>query len=349
MHKKEFLSCRWGEKMNALDQLFDEMYEHAIGEAFQAAGPIERKLALRNNLARLLGDFTYLEENIVHEEPRVLEVEEFDTYTREYVMLPITNILEIPMYILTPKTGRKIHPTVLAIHGHGTGVNEALGLTTDGTPEPEPTIHNQFALKLVKRGLKVFLPEVIGFGTRRLTRDIEAGNINSCEAMSKNLLMEGKTLAGLRVWEARKVLDFIEKQTDVAKDNLGMMGFSGGSVISTFTAVLDQRPQAVVLSCYPNTFKGSIMSIRHCIDNYVPGILQYAELPEWISLIAPRKLFIEAGEQDHIFPVEHTREAIQEVQASYQNRPENFAYDIFPGKHQISGRKSFDWLKNQLV
>lgn len=349
MHKKEFLSCRWGEKMNALDQLFDEMYEHAIGEAFQAAGPIERKLALRNNLARLLGDFTYLEENIVHEEPRVLEVEEFDTYTREYVMLPITNILEIPMYILTPKTGRKIHPTVLAIHGHGTGVNEALGLTTDGTPEPEPTIHNQFALKLIKRGLKVFLPEVIGFGTRRLTRDIEAGNINSCEAMSKNLLMEGKTLAGLRVWEARKVLDFIEKQTDVAKDNLGMMGFSGGSVISTFTAVLDQRPQAVVLSCYPNTFKGSIMSIRHCIDNYVPGILQYAELPEWISLIAPRKLFIEAGEQDHIFPVEHTREAIQEVQASYQNRPENFAYDIFPGKHQISGRKSFDWLKNQLV
>lgn len=335
--------------MNALDQLFDEMSEHAIGEAFQAAGPIERKLALRNNLARLLGDFTYLEENIVHEEPRVLEVEEFDTYTREYVMLPITNILEIPMYILTPKTGRKIHPTVLAIHGHGTGVNEALGLTTDGTPEPEPTIHNQFALKLVKRGLKVFLPEVIGFGTRRLTRDIEAGNINSCEAMSKNLLMEGKTLAGLRVWEARKVLDFIEKQTDVAKDNLGMMGFSGGSVISTFTAVLDQRPQAVVLSCYPNTFKGSIMSIRHCIDNYVPGILQYAELPEWISLIAPRKLFIEAGEQDHIFPVEHTREAIQEVQASYQNRPENFAYDIFPGKHQISGRKSFDWLKNQLV
>lgn len=349
MHKKEFLSCRWGEKMNALDQLFDEMYEHAIGEAFQAAGPIERKLALRNNLARLLGDFTYLEENIVHEEPRVLEVEEFDTYTREYVMLPITNILEIPMYILTPKTGRKIHPTVLAIHGHGTGVNEALGLTTDGTPEPEPTIHNQFALKLIKRGLKVFLPEVIGFGTRRLTRDIEAGNINSCEAMSKNLLMEGKTLAGLRVWEARKVLDYIEKQTDVAKDNLGMMGFSGGSVISTFTAVLDQRPQAVVLSCYPNTFKGSIMSIRHCIDNYVPGILQYAELPEWISLIAPRKLFIEAGEQDHIFPVEHTREAIQEVQASYQNRPENFAYDIFPGKHQISGRKSFDWLKNQLV
>ena len=335
--------------MNALDQLFDEMYEHAIGEAFQAAGPIERKLALRNNLARLLGDFTYLEENIVHEEPRVLEVEEFDTYTREYVMLPITNILEIPMYILTPKTGRKIHPTVLAIHGHGTGVNEALGLTTDGTPEPEPTIHNQFALKLVKRGLKVFLPEVIGFGKRRLTRDIEAGNINSCEAMSKNLLMEGKTLAGLRVWEARKVLDFIEKQTDVAKDNLGMMGFSGGSVISTFTAVLDQRPQAVVLSCYPNTFKGSIMSIRHCIDNYVPGILQYAELPEWISLIAPRKLFIEAGEQDHIFPVEHTREAIQEVQASYQKRPENFAYDIFPGKHQISGRKSFDWLKNQLV
>ena len=324
------------------------MYEHAMEEAFQAVGPVERKHTLKTNLSKLLGDFTYLEENVIQQEPRVIEVKEFDEYTSEYVMLPVTELLEIPMYILTPKTGKIVHPTALAIHGHGTGVNEAIGLTIDGEPEPEPTIHNQFALKLVKRGLKVFLPEVIGFGTRRLKRDIEAGNINSCEAMSKNLLMEGKTLAGLRVWDARKVFDFIKTQDDVRKDNIGMMGFSGGSVISTFTAVLDERPQAIVLSCYPNTFKGSIMSIRHCIDNYIPGILHYAELPEWISLIAPRKLFIEAGEQDHIFPVEYTRQAIKEVQDGYKSRSENFDYDIFPGKHQISGRKSIPWLENQL-
>ena len=38
------------------------MYEHAMEEAFQAVGPVERKHTLKTNLSKLLGDFTYLDE-----------------------------------------------------------------------------------------------------------------------------------------------------------------------------------------------------------------------------------------------------------------------------------------------
>ncbi|SFL51483.1 Dienelactone hydrolase [Gracilibacillus orientalis] len=336
--------------MNQLDQLFNQFYDNALEETFKAVGPVERKLTLKSSLLELLGDFSYLDETRVEMEPKVIETKEFDDYTRELISLPVTDLIYIPIYVLTPKNELQTYPSVLALHGHGYGVKEAVGLTKSGEEEQgEPGIHNQFAVELVKRGLKVFAPEVIGFGERRLTRDKEAGNLNSCEAMATSLLMEGKTLAGLRIWEARRLLDYMEACTDVNKARIGMMGFSGGAVITTYTAALDLRVSATVLTGFTNTFKGSIMAMHHCIDNYIPGILNYAELPEWISLISPRSLFIESGEKDPIFPNQYVKEAIAQLERYYHNRPEKFAYDIFPGVHEISGRKSYDWLKDQLL
>ncbi|WP_208586470.1 dienelactone hydrolase family protein [Gracilibacillus suaedae] len=335
--------------MNQLDRLFNQFYDNALEETVKAVGPIERKLTLKSSLVELLGDFSYLDETRVKMKPTVMETKEFDDYTRELITLPVTELIQIPVYVLTPKDEQHTYPSVLAVHGHGYGVNEAVGLTNSGEEEQgEPGIHKRFAVELVKRGLKVFAPEVIGFGERRLTRDKEAGNINSCEAMATNLLMEGKTLAGLRIWEARRLLDYMEACSDVNTSRIGMMGFSGGAVVTTYTAALDLRVSATVLTGFPNTFKGSIMAMHHCIDNYIPGILNYAELPEWIALISPRSLFVESGEKDPIFPSKFVEEAIAEIEKYYHNRPAKFAYDIFPGVHEISGRKSYDWLKDQL-
>ena len=53
------------------------------------------------------------------------------------------------------------------------------------------------------------------------------------------------------------------------------------------------------------------MSIAHCIDNYVPGILNWAEMYDVAGLIAPRPLFSEAGEQDTIFPIAASIDKLQ--------------------------------------
>ncbi|MFC4401811.1 dienelactone hydrolase family protein [Gracilibacillus xinjiangensis] len=333
--------------MNKLDQLFEQFYNQALEDSIKAVGPVERKLTLKMTLLNLLGDFSNLEENMVLSEPHIIEKKDFGDYTRELLILPITDILEIKMYILTPNKEAQSYPSVLALHGHGYGVKEIVGLKENGEEdEGSEGIHQHFAVKLVKRGLKVFAPEVIGFGERMLTRDLEIGKQNSCEAMATNLLMEGKTLAGLRVWEARQLLNYMESRTDVK--NIGMMGFSGGALVTAYTAALDTRVNATVLTGFTNTFKGSIMSMRHCIDNYVPGILNYAELPEWISLISPRALFIEAGINDPLFPNQYVKEAVTGIEEAYASRPEKFSYDMFEGTHEISGRKAYDWLIDQL-
>ncbi|KAB8125869.1 dienelactone hydrolase [Gracilibacillus oryzae] len=336
--------------MSNLDRLFEQFYSQALDETFKAVGPVERKLMLKMSLLNLLGDFSSLEEGKVLSEPQIIEKKDFGDYTRELLILPITDVLDFKIYVLTPKSEQDAFPAVLALHGHGYGVKEIVGLTEAGEEDEQPSgIHQHFAIKLVKKGLKVFAPEVIGFGERMLTRDIEQGKKNSCESMATSLLMEGKTLAGLRVWEARQVLDFIETREDVIPEKVGMMGFSGGALVTAYTAALDLRVKATVLTGFTNTFKGSIMAMRHCIDNYIPGILNYAELPEWISLITPRGLFIEAGVNDPIFPNKYVLEAVASLEESYQNRPEKFSYDIFEGAHEISGQKAYDWLKNQLV
>ena len=46
-----------------------------------------------------------------------------------------------------------------------------------------------------------------------------------------------------------------------------------------------------MISGYLNTFRDCIMSVSHCIDNYVPGILNWAEMYDVAGLIAPRRCF----------------------------------------------------------
>lgn len=79
------------------------------------------------------------------------------------------------------------------------------------------------------------------------------------------------------------------------------MGISGGGLVAAFASALDERIKAAVVSGYVNTFEASIMAIRHCIDNYVPGLLQDAEMPDIVGLIAPRPLLIESGRTTGFF------------------------------------------------
>ncbi len=325
-----------------LDQFMSSYYA-------KAKGVEEREATLRAKLQDLLGTFDFPTSN----HPQLLERHECNGYTRERYLFSSLEGLTIPVYVLTPKVDEVTvpFPTVVAIHGHGYGSKEIVGLREDGSEDTgEPGIHQHFAVQLVKRGLKVFAPEVIGFGERMHTRDIERGSAHSCYALSTLLLASGKTLAGLRVAETRHVVDQMKEFQDVNHEQIGMMGFSGGGLVSAYASALDERFKATVLCGFTNTFKGSILHTNHCIDNYIPSILKYGELPDYISLIAPRPLFVESGTHDPIFPVETTREAIKHIQKTYETKgaPSAMTYDIFPGKHEISGRYAYDWLKQSL-
>jgi len=309
----------------------------------------ERRPQLKSALRELIGQF---ESNPSHT-PKVLERVQCDGYVRERVELSATPELTFAAYVLIPNDVKGPLPSVLALHGHGYGSREIVGLLKDGSPDvAEPGIHQHFAVQLVKRGMVVIAPDVIGFGERRLHADLALNPdaSSSCYRLSTQLMMLGKTLTGLRVKEALKVFHYLSSRKEVDADRIGLMGFSGGGLIGYITAVLEARIYATVLTGFANTVKDSIFTVHHCIDNYTPNLLVHAELPELIGLIAPRPLFLESGEHDPIFPVAGFRRAAADIQAIYEAEAacDQVEIDIFPGVHEISGRRAYDWLKRTL-
>ncbi|WP_027092772.1 dienelactone hydrolase family protein [Cohnella thermotolerans] len=334
------------------DSYLDKLYEEAAGQRAArnaAAGPAERKGRLLEQLKASLGAF----ERVGRIRSVPLERVEFPDYVRERVELSVVAGLSFGAYVLLPKKPGGRRPGVIAVHGHGYGSRQICGMLADGTPDPGDTdIYRHFAVQLVRRGMAVIAPDMIGFGERMLQADLDDNpqSPNSCYRLSTQLLMMGKTLTGLRVTEMLGALDYFARREEVDPQRIGIVGFSGGALISCLVSALDERIEAAALIGFPNTFKDSVMSVHHCICNYTPGILEIAELPELIGLIAPRPLFLESGDRDPIFPAEGFRKAVEEIRSIYraEGAEERFDSDLFPGGHEVSGRKSFDWLKRTL-
>lgn len=335
--------------MWSADNYLNSLYNESMKSPINVHGET-RKLELKNKFRHLLGDFEGGQEELA---PRLLERADMGSYLRLRVEISTLHQLRMPVYLLIPKNrGGKKLPAILALHGHGYGSKEAVGLNPDGSQRKDQGYHKQFAVELVEKGVVVIAPEIIGFGDRKLQSDQGFGSPtdNSCYMIASQLLLLGKTLAGLRVQECRRVIDYLQTLDEVDERKIGCIGISGGGLLASFTSILDDRITATVVSGYTSTFKGSIMDRRHCLDNYVPGILQYTEMPDLIGLMAPRALFIESGTTDHLFPLKESLVAIEKLTEIYRiyEAEESFASHIFEGGHEISGEESFEWLIRQL-
>jgi hypothetical protein len=106
-----------------------------------------------------------------------------------------------------------------------------------------------------------------------------------------------------------------------------------------------------MVSGYLNSFRDSILSLAHCIDNYVPGILQWAEMSDVAGLIAPRPLFMESGDKDDIFPIEASRQCFEELKAIYSTfeAGDRVGLEVFAGEHSFHGSRGIPFLKKALT
>jgi dienelactone hydrolase len=334
-----------------LNHIYDEL--QATREQTDESWEIKRS-RLIVQLKQSLGSFE-LPQGDAGLDPVLLERVELDEVVRERVEFTTFDGLRMPAYVMIPKAmapGEK-RPAVLLWHGHGYGSRSMVGLQADGTAKQHTgKLADNIGLELARRGLVVLAPEVAGFGDRMLERDMarEPDSKNSCYNLSVSLLMTGKTAAGLRTYEAIRAADYLLTRQEVDADRIGNMGHSGGGTVASLSAALDARIRASVVGLYPNTYRGSILAMRHCLCNYIPGILNHAEMPDLLGLIAPRALFVEAGIHDPIYPIATTREAVRQLTEVYDRlgRAERLDSHLFEGKHEISGEKSFDWLAAML-
>ena len=225
---------------------------------------------------------------------------------------------DILAYLCLPQDATSPLPFFICVQGHTTGMHHSIGVERDDNSIPmEVAGDRDFALQCMQRGIGALCIEQRSFGERRELVQ-EQVSTHGCHDASMHALMLGRTLIGERVFDVDRGLDYLETRDDVDWSRIGIMGNSGGGTISLFSAALLPRINFAMPSCYFCTFRDSMMSIYHCADNYVPGLLRYAEMADVMGLFAPRPVVLVCGVEDTIFPVEATRRAFADLQKIYR-------------------------------
>ena len=307
--------------------------------------------ALRPRLAAVIG----LPEHTPDPGPpraTLCRVDRCEGYDRHALLIETLPDMPVPAFLLVPHGPARPRPALLCCHGHGNGMNALVALTDDGRPRRLGAGYQRdFAVQAVRAGFVALTWDQMGFGRRRdVAFNRRQGIANACEQPSKNLLHAGLSMTGLRVWDAMRMIDFLQSRPQARPGALGMVGISGGGLVTQFTAALDDRIAAACVSGYCNRFSASILSIRHCLDNFVPGLGPLADNDDIACLIAPRPLLIESGTRDPIFPIAATRAAVAKLRRCYRlaGRPQALETFLFPGPHRFDGRKTWPFFRRWL-
>ena len=244
--------------------------------------------------------------------------------------------LECPCLVLEPE---EVKGAVIAFSGHGKGIMNILG---GGGAD---SYMHDFPLELARRGFLVYCPELLGIGSLRLSDDIKENRPSSCERLSSMLSASGRTLLGMRVMQGRAVMRMIERLQPGL--SVSLMGISGGGTVVSFLAPIEGgNLSSIVISGYAGCWEDSILAMRHCSCNYVPGMLGSFTLPTLLSSVAPVPMLWETGKKDKIFPQHSALKAEKTVREAYHRwgKDEDFVVDAFPGGHEIHGKEAYDFL-----
>jgi dienelactone hydrolase len=305
---------------------------------------------LRTKLTELLGGFPSERTPL---RPVTLETRDYPGYRREKVLFDSRDGASVLAYFLIP-TGKKTPvPAVICVPGHGRGVDDIVGIDDKGRERTNKDgYQHDFAIQMAEAGVAAVAIEPMGFGCRRdpITAGRGLGR-SSCQPVAGTALLVGQTMIGWRVYDVMRTIDLIATRPELDAQRVGCMGISGGGTCTLFSAALEPRIRAALVSGYLNTFRDSIGSLSHCIDNYVPGILNWAEMYDVAGLIAPRPLFVESGRKDDIFPIDASIESFRHVSAAYQvfgaaGRAEQ---EVFDEAHSFWGKKGIPFLVRHLA
>ncbi len=287
--------------------------------------------------------------------PQIIETVDKGDYTREKVLIRASEHSLLSLYVLLPKERPDPCPVVVAYHGHGYGVKDIVGLWEDGAERDVPDgYHKDFAVALCRRGFAVAAPEISCFGERQTDfsyLEMNQGAPATCTHSAMLAFHLGVSVVGLRVFEGRRLVDYLQTRPELDCSRLGVMGISGGGMHTFFSTCLDERFRACVVSGYYSTFRASILAMSHCACNFAPGLHRFGEMYDLVGLIAPRPMLVEAGDHDPIFPIAAVKKSVEIARKVYAvfGAEEQVETDYFAGRHQISGVRAYDFLWEKLV
>jgi dienelactone hydrolase len=203
-------------------------------------------------------------------------------------------------------------------------------------------LDRDFGIGCMAQGVAALCLEQRSFGERQ--ERIQPQHLDYlCHQAAMNALLLGTTLLAERIFDVDRAIDYLAQRGDADMDKVGLMGNSGGGTTTLFAAALLPRVRAAMPSCCFSTFAASIQSMFHCVCNYVPGILNVAEMGDITGLIAPRPLVIVSGREDGIFPLHAAEAEFARTRAIYQGigAADRCRHVICDGGHRFNAAEAW--------
>ncbi|GMW00045.1 MAG: hypothetical protein AMXMBFR84_11830 [Candidatus Hydrogenedentota bacterium] len=288
--------------------------------------------------------------------PAVSERVDAGDHWRERVVIQVEPGLHMPVFVLIPKSGDAPFPVVIAPHGHGGGGKTAVAGVAS-TPEVGKAIESfnyDYGLDFVRAGFIVFCPDARGFGERQ--EDIVKGDPirHSCQWINNMAMPLGQTVTGMWVWDLKRLADYVETRPDCDSRRIGCAGLSGGGLQTLWFTALDERVKAAVVSGYFYGVRESLLDMhQNCSCNYVPHLWEIADHGDLGSLIAPRPLMIQTGDEDSLngaSNLDNVRPQVAIALEGYKsfNGEGALVHDIFHGPHRWDSTNSVPFLVKAL-
>ncbi len=297
---------------------FDRLYSGAEGRyAWRSWKGSYKKWQkhFRSELEKTLGVAKMKEEmgNFVPQ-ARQFDSEDMGAYTRERWEILTEPDVYVPVVILRPKgidgkTGLMVTP-----HGHSKNTElyagvywseEDRSLAEDG--------ERNIAVQAVQEGFIAIAPTARAFGKTRTEEDLRADATSSCHDYMLHDLLIGRTPVGDRVWDIMKIIDWSIANLPVDPRKIIVSGHSGGGTATLYAGAVDQRISICVPSGAFSSYEGSILAMRHCECNYIPGMLDLGNMGDLAGLLSGRYLCIIQGKDDGIFPVDGARSEFEKT------------------------------------
>lgn len=257
---------------------------------------------------------------------------------RQRVEYDVGNGEIVPAFHLFHKNIDKNTSGILSIHGHGGEDIFPVGKAFHCHPDADDPMQYSYIAAL--NGFRVLAPDALCFGERQAKWGYSTNFFDEI-ATHAELTSRGKSLAWKSVWDNSRAIEVLE---EFGAQDIGVIGWSGGSTQAYILAAANEKVKAAVCFFSFMTLRHQFYKYRccHCLYHFIPGMMQARiDWDQIVSLTAPRKLFLAWGALDEGTPEPMYRAFIDAIEKRCQseNLPQSvFTYEEMAKGHEITNK-----------
>ncbi|MFH1708287.1 MAG: dienelactone hydrolase family protein [Planctomycetota bacterium] len=204
-------------------------------------------------------------------------------------------------------------PAILLCCGHDAGCKTS-------------PMYQAMAQRLAAMGAAVLVPDNIGQGERTPMGHADCVAPFAC----------GTSVQGLIAMETMGWVEWLGRDKRIDPKRIGVIGNSGGGLLSMLIGALCPGVAAAASSGYPSAFDYiGLKEKKHCHCNILPKVVGRIEMWQVYGTIAPRPLFLFQGIHDDMFPVDIFHATARRVAWAYgqADAAGRFRMAVVPGTH----------------